>query len=126
MHIKRKKQAFTRLYGEKLVLPFVNKLVNYRSSSGWFSSPRFEKKTSRPKYSSSSYSHTRQVTVTCKRIVAKVYGLSYAKPLFKFEAKLGKKEQNAYKNSNKRKNWRCLRLTCAQIQFGLLNDQSAS
>ena len=66
------------------------------------------------------------MTVTRKRIVAKVYGFSYAKPLFEFEAKLGEKEQNVCKNSNKRKNWRCLRLTCAQFQLGLVNDQSAS
>ena len=66
------------------------------------------------------------MTVTRKRIVAKVYGFSYAKPLFDFEAKSGEKEQNVYKNSNMRRNWRCLRLTCAQIQLGLLNDRNAS
>ena len=66
------------------------------------------------------------MTVTHKCIVAKIYGFSYAKPLFEFEAKLGEKEQNLFKVSNKMKNWRCLRLTCAQIQFGLLNDQNAS
>ena len=44
------------------------------------------------------------MTVICKRIVAKVYGFSYAKPLFEFEAKLGEKEQNVYKISNKIKN----------------------
>ena len=57
------------------------------------------------------------MTVTRKRIVAKVYGFSYAKPLLEFDAKLGKKEQNVNKISKK---WRRLRLTCAQIQLGLL------
>ena len=66
------------------------------------------------------------MTVIRKRIVAKIYGFSYAKPSFNFEAKSGEKEQIMYKNSNMRKNWRCLRLTCAQIQLGLLNDRNAS
>ena len=63
------------------------------------------------------------MTVTRKRIVNR---FSYAKPLLEFKVKLGEKEQNVYKNFEKTKNWRRLRLTCAQIQVGSPNDQNAS
>ena len=65
------------------------------------------------------------MTVTRKCVVAKVYGFSYAKPLLEFEAKLGEKKQNVYKISKKMKNWRRFRLTCAQVQLGLLNENAS-
>ena len=58
VHIKQKKQAFTRPYGEKLVLPFVNKLVKSWSFSKLLSFPRFEKKFRSCKYPSSTLGHT--------------------------------------------------------------------
>ena len=57
------------------------------------------------------------MTVTRKRIVAKVYRFSYAKPLLEFEVKLGEKDQNVYKISKKKEELRMFEMHVHKFNF---------